>query len=550
MRLITSIFGWVFRQGILFVLILAALAFHQFIWPMLSDGAAKNAVTSEWKSPGEIATELKQLQRQKIADIKQAEADILSLKGAAISRRLDDAKAQLIDVDGDLGQGAGLFASVRPTAIIAREQLKLRKQSLLAEIRLIKAVAGKEQSRLSLADINYPSAEAVRVAQYGCDAAKQAIKEFNDSSYLSRVASIPAGRAAALTTSAKDKCDLYTQKKKQRDTGLQASKLARTQYDKSTAALAKVQDQLTDGLRQYAPDAVAQRTFKSLLLQALLILILLISMPLIIRTLFYYVLAPLAERRATIKISVPGDHDVPIPPSLQSRISIPVTLGPLEQLLVRQDYLQTSSLAGTKDTRWLLDYWHPLSSIASGLFFLTRITGEGEMTTISAVRDPFAELTEVTLPLGAACILHPHALVAVVQADGQTGSQPMRITSHWRLFSLNAWLTLQLRYLVFHGPCRLIVKGGRGIRVERAERGRIFGQDQLVGFSADLAYSVTRTETFAPYLFGREQLFKDKIEQGTGIVIIEEAPLSSRSGSSVRRGLEGMFDAGLKAFGV
>ena len=83
-------------------------------------------------------------------------------------------------------------------------------------------------------------------------------------------------------------------------------------------------------------------------------------------------------------------------------------------------------------------------------------------------------------------MLHPRALVAVAQPEGR----PVRITSHWRLFSLNAWLTLQLRYLVFHGPCRLVIKGGRGIRLERAERGRIFGQEQLVGFSADLAYSV------------------------------------------------------------
>jgi hypothetical protein len=126
----------------------------------------------------------------------------------------------------------------------------------------------------------------------------------------------------------------------------------------------------------------------------------------------------------------------------------------------------------------------------------------------------------------------------------------MRITSHLRLFSLNAWLTMQLRFIVFHGPGCLVVRGGRGVRVEPAAAGRIFGQNQLVGFSADLAYSVTRTETFAPYLFGREQLFKDKVEQGAGILIIEEAPFAGRHGGEVRRGLEGAFDAGMKALGL
>jgi hypothetical protein len=125
----------------------------------------------------------------------------------------------------------------------------------------------------------------------------------------------------------------------------------------------------------------------------------------------------------------------------------------------------------------------------------------------------------------------------------------LRITSHWRLGSLNAWLTLQLRYLVFHGPVRLVLKGGRGVRVEAAEQGRVFGQDQLVGFSADLSYSVTRNETFWPYFLGREQLFKDRVMVGDGVLIVEEAPFTARRGE-VRRGLEGLIDAGMKAFGM
>ena len=138
------------------------------------------------------------------------------------------------------------------------------------------------------------------------------------------------------------------------------------------------------------------------------------------------------------------------------------------------------------------------------------------------------------LPDGAACVLQPRALAAVAQPI----RRPLRITRHWRLGSLNAWLTLQLRYLVFHGPARLVLKGGRGVRVESAERGRVFGQDQLVGLPADFAYSVTRAETFWPYFLGREQLLKDRTMPGKGVLIIEEAPLTVRSGE-VRRGLEG-----------
>ena len=137
------------------------------------------------------------------------------------------------------------------------------------------------------------------------------------------------------------------------------------------------------------------------------------------------------------------------------------------------------------------------------------------------------------------------APAARARRGGAADPPPMRISRHWRLGSLNAWLTLQLRYLVFHGPAKLVLKGGRGVRVEAAEEGRVFGQDQLVGFSADLAYAVTRTEPFWPYFFGHQPLLKDRVMAGEGVLIIEEAPLTTRNGTG-RRGLEGMIDAGMK----
>lgn len=275
-------------------------------------------------------------------------------------------------------------------------------------------------------------------------------------------------------------------------------------------------------------------------------LIAILLTPYAIRLIFFFLLAPMAMRRAAIRVSVPGGGGTAIPLPGPSTTSVAIRLDRGEELLVRQDYLQSTSHDGAKATRWLLDHRHPLSSLVSGLAFLTRIRGDGELTTISAVRDPFAETVVMSLPEGAACVLQPRALAAVAQPIGR----PLRISSHWRLFSLNAWLTLQLRYLVFHGPARLVLKGGRGVRVERAEQGRVFGQDQLVGFSADLAYSVTRTETFWPYFLGREQLFKDRVEAGDGLLIVEEAPMAGRGRGEARRGLEGAADAMLKLVGL
>ena len=284
----------------------------------------------------------------------------------------------------------------------------------------------------------------------------------------------------------------------------------------------------------------------SILRQAAILLGLIVASPFLIRLVCYFVLAPIAMRRGAIRLRVPGGSGTPIPLSEPSATSLGVRLAAGDELLVRQDYLQSTSQLGRKGTQWALDCRKPLTSFATGLTFLTRIRGDGEITTVSAIRDPFAEVAIITLPAGASCVLHPRALAAVAQPI----QQHLRVTSHWQIFSLNAWLTMQLRYLVFHGPARLVVKGGRGVRVERAEQGRTFGQDQLVGFSADLSYSVTRTETFWPYFLGREQLLKDHVAAGEGVLIIEEAPMAGRLAAEGRRGIEGMVDAGMKVFGM
>ena len=266
----------------------------------------------------------------------------------------------------------------------------------------------------------------------------------------------------------------------------------------------------------------------------------------LIRLFCYFILAPAVMRRPAIRLRVPGGSGAHIPPVDRSTTSVGVRLGAGEELLVRQDYLQTTSYAGSKGTQWFLNWRLPVTSMATGLWFLTRIRGEDEVTTVSAVKDPFAEVTVLTLPEGASCVLHPRALAAVAQPI----RRPLRIETKWRIRSLAAWLTMQLRYVIFHGPARLVVKGGRGVRVERAERGRIFGQDQLVGFSTDFAYSVTRTETFWPYFLGREPLLKDRVADGVGVLIVEEAPMAGRRAGRVRAGIEGLIDAGMKAFGM
>ena len=169
------------------------------------------------------------------------------------------------------------------------------------------------------------------------------------------------------------------------------------------------------------------------------------------------------------------------------------------------------------------------------------------MFTISSQEDPTIEVAVVGLEEGGAVMCHPHAVAAVVHPV----EQRVKITSHWRLFQLHSWITLQFRYLVFHGPCQIVVRGGRGVKTETVEPGpgRMINQPATIGFTAHSRYRSTRCETFWSYFRGKEALFNDRFEGDGGSYFYEQIPLAEK-----RRGLggklEGLLDGVLKVFGV
>jgi len=234
-------------------------------------------------------------------------------------------------------------------------------------------------------------------------------------------------------------------------------------------------------------------------------------------------------------------------PVTVSAVSKTLVVDELHELIVHPEFLQSFSIRGDKRTKWLLDWKFPISSLVAGMYALTRVRTESmESVVISAATDPLGEIGVLALPEGVALVFQPHNLVGIMQLR----ERPIRITRHWRLGSLTAWLTLQLRYLVFHGPATLIVTGCRGIRIEPAGRGRSLDQSATIGFCANLEYSVSRCETFVPYLMGKQSLFNDSFAGGPGYYIYEETPHFRKRSGVTGRSLEGMTDAVLKLFGI
>ena len=339
-----------------------------------------------------------------------------------------------------------------------------------------------------------------------------------------------------------------------------APDLAQLQIDEQRLAAAAAP--LAERLRHagtLASQSLAWRAYRvaePVLGAAFVVLVSWILVPFAIRALFYFVLAPLAARARPIVIARHrSDMDRLFRPWHRLRehgpqiaaVSKRIVLGPDDEMLIRPAYCQSQPEHAEIGTKVLFDWSYWLPSIAAHLWMLDRIrTRQAAEIVVSSTVDALEEVALLEIPAGAAFVLQARGLVGVRYRRGQ---RP-RIRSHWRLGTLHAWLTLQLRYLSFEGPATLVNKGCRGVRLEHASAGRAISQDATLGFSTNAGYSTVRARPFLPYMLGRRALLNDKFTGEDAYYLYEEIPRRSQAGYRNRNPLEALVDAGLKALGV
>lgn len=273
-----------------------------------------------------------------------------------------------------------------------------------------------------------------------------------------------------------------------------------------------------------------------------------ILLPLAIKLFLYFILAPLAAKQSPICLQPKSDerNQARISDS-KSAVSLSIEVAPEFELVVQPSYFHSAPDRCRTSSRYVLNNHFLMTSLAAGMYNLTAVQADDPfVATVSSGKETLAELLRFELGEGEAVCLRPTNLVGVIQKR----SSPVRISSHWRLGSLQAWLTMQLRYLVFHGPASIIVKGCRGVRVESAVEGRTIEQVSTVGFSAHLNYSISRTETVMAYLTGKKGLLRDRFAGRSGFFIFEEMPDSSKRSDITGKGFGGVSDVVLKLFGI
>ena len=577
MNLGRNLLAWVFRHLLALVLILLILIAGRYLVPpaaawLAAQAEAARGVPAQrsalatarerfdaWAEVrrGEIAAQADTLSRTPVAGLRARRAAIDRSIEGQLQARLSGGQLALAAAGGDSDR---IFAHYRAGAEIA---LLERERSLVDSLLAARSARG---SQADLATRRRQAVLELRASYGRWRTAADRIQSLNRRplagarNFLCRTARPNVG------------CTHYRAleaARAERDAALAANRRARATIeliDRTARAVGAARGHAEDASAAFEAqrDALAARTAEldrtarrnwilwvrqpvlETLPTALLILAGAIFGPLLIKAFLYFVVAPVAARRPPIRL-VADEGGQMATEGVPSAVSQRIPLQPGQELLVVPDAVQSTPHEASKATQWLLSWAMPLSSLASGMVALIRIrTRRPDFVLVSATRNPLAEIGIVTVGADSAMVLRPRALRGVVQPVGR----PIRISRHWRLGHLSAWLTLQFRYLVFHGPCTLIVQGTRGVRLEAVGPGRGINQAATIGFSAGLAYSVRRSEAFGAYLIGKQELFNDSFAGAGGWCLYEEMPREGEKGGLWGRGISGLGDAVLKVFGI
>ncbi len=273
------------------------------------------------------------------------------------------------------------------------------------------------------------------------------------------------------------------------------------------------------------------REWNTVKYRLLLIVLLVLGMPYVQRVVSYFVLMPLVTRLSRPLRLVTGDGRLEFG---QARRSLRVELAPTERACFRAEYARP--VRGKTRSLVLYDWQAPLISYASGLRLLTQIDGAaaGAEVTLAAPGDPNSYLMRIELHSHPGIVIHPRHLVGVVGAP--------ELRTRWRLFSLHAWATWQLRYILFSGDGSIVVEGlGDVVATVAGEPHSKIEQNLVIGFDATLEMTTRRTEAFLPYLLGKTPLVDDAF-RGPGAYLWEKSTASGKK-SVLARSFDAVFSA-------
>jgi len=231
-------------------------------------------------------------------------------------------------------------------------------------------------------------------------------------------------------------------------------------------------------------------------------------LPGLMRFVWYFLLAPLATRAPPVRLLPVGDADQQVQFTCSAAVKrLSVTIPPQASLYARAACVKEYAVGASKRTEFMWNWSAPLISYAAGLWELTRVDGGpgGCDVSLWSGDDADRQLVLVDLQNHPGLVFRPRHLVGLIHQPGT-----LRLRRRWRLLSLHAWCTLQLRYILLEGTGQVVLWALGGVEAASPVAGdRCVTQSAVAGFDGRLQYAVRRNETFWPYLRGREPLFDD-----------------------------------------
>lgn len=557
---------WVFVS---FAIVVAVLALAQGLPERVSEwkreatavqstANALKAADASFKSQAEDAVreadrEIAQLRRASAAKLDLAEKEISVRQREASEHILDDGEVAWAAVQGRsdkivasyraqyvelplLGRAAGLI-ELRKANLAKIADDRDARQSLSDEIAAHNRLVASFNDRLEErnrwqreadAQLRDPVCEQIAVP-FVCSNLER-IKKRNEELAKERRAIDASARELAGRRAAIRALDL------QRETVEDGARIAR---DASVALTTKTQELLAEA------ESMAWNSTQSAIRRhgwhAFLIVLGGVLLPVLHKLFTFSVIARLASRAAPLRLreAESPSHATP------SNTAIKVAIDRDTEVLLRSGF-QDRATDFRIDDIFFLKNQMPLTCIAAGLVNLQRIRSDRpDYISVTASDEGHHEVALVTVPAGGAMVLQPRALVGVVKRR----SDDLIIRRPWRLRWLISWITFQFRYVTFEGPCSLIVQGNRGVNASEPQAGRATNKRLILGFDAGLTYSAARSASFRPYLFGQASLFDDRFE-GNGIYLYEARASGAAKGSIWGRGIKGLGDAIMGAFGI
>lgn len=250
--MIKLVSGWFFRQGTVFILIVVAIAFHQLVWPKISNGEALTAVENEWQSAEQISVDLEMFKKASFADFENFQSDLHRQTDEDLQKSLDDKKGELAATKKIIADRSSFFPEIRPSAIIKTGMLNITKNKLSAEIEMLDlALNLSEQRFLKLQKIVFPTRQELKLADARCKSANTDVRDFNKQIIRFEI------NADNLTKAAKKKCMQYVSDLKRYNTGIAYYKSAKNEIDKlHRTNLDKKQKDLIKNLKLFAYDKI------------------------------------------------------------------------------------------------------------------------------------------------------------------------------------------------------------------------------------------------------------------------------------------------------